>query len=122
MIDLSRLFRKSVLQTPIERIEAARDAVMRSLEKPWSLNEMAKLCGYSQSRFSALYSARFGCSPKADLLSARLENARQMLLYSGLSVSAIAEANGFQSIYYFSKYFKKQTGLSPSEFLKNELY
>ncbi len=116
LIDLHRLFRKSVLQTPEARIEAARDTIMCSLEKPWSLLEMAALCGYSQSRFSALYLKRFGRSPKADLLEARINCACGMLKYTELSVSAVAENCGFQSIYYFSKYFKKQTGIAPSAY------
>ena len=48
---------------------------------------MAFSCGYSVSRFSALYAEQFGCSPKADLISARIEQAKQMLKAANLNAS-----------------------------------
>ena len=80
-----------------------------------SLEEMAQLSGYSPSRFLALYKTCYGISPKAELLQARLSMAKQMLSYSDLSITAIANACGFQSVYYFSKYFRKYTGTAPSQ-------
>ena len=81
---------------------------------------MAALCGYSVSRFSVLYKEQFGCSPKQDILNARIELACRMLRYTGVSITEIAAACGFQSIYYFSKYFKKVTGLSPKNYAENK--
>ena len=81
-----------------------------------TLEAMAALTGYSVSRFCALYSARFQKSPKAELLEIRLAMAKDRLRYSDLSVSAVAAECGFQSLYYFSKYFRQQTGLSPTAF------
>lgn len=97
------------------RLNEARSALLGAPERPWTLEQMAKLAGYSPSRFSALYQEQFDISPKAELLEARLSMARQMLRYSDLSVTAIAAACGFQSVYYFSKYFRKRTGLSPTQ-------
>lgn len=107
--------------TPQDRIETVREEVMQSLEKPWDLKTMATLCGYSPSRFSALYKEVCNCSPKADLLEARMRLAEQMLKYSSLSVSSIAKECGFENIYYFSKYFKLCHGVSPSEYVGNSL-
>ena len=50
------------------------------------------------------------------MLQKRLDMAQQLLIYSQLSVGEIAEKCGFQSIYYFSKYFKKRCGVSPGKF------
>lgn len=115
VIDIYRLHLQSLEGTGEARLGKARDAFLAAPEQPWTLEAMAKLSGYSPSRFSALYAARFGVSPKAELLAARLSMAKQMLCYSDLSVTAIAAACGFQSVYYFSKYFRRHTGLSPSQ-------
>lgn len=119
VIDLHRLYTRSLEQTSEIRILSARDRVLCAPEHPWTLEEMAQLSGYSVSRFSVLYRARFGRSPKADLLEARLAMSRQQLAYSELPVSAIASACGFQSLYYFSKYFHRHTGCTPTEFREN---
>jgi AraC-like DNA-binding protein len=42
-----------------------------------------------------------------------------MLASSDLSIKEIAYEMGFQSIHYFSRIFKKKTGMSPSEIRKN---
>lgn len=100
------------------RIEAARETILLNLEKDWSLEEMAKLSGYSVSRFAALYTQHFGLSPKADLIQNRIQLAKQLLNYAGCSITEVAMQCGFQSIHYFSKYFKETVGLSPKEYAK----
>lgn len=116
MIDIHRLYERTHHSHNQLRLESAREIFLRHPEKNWSLKEMAFSCGYSVSRFSALYAEQFGCSPKADLINARIEQAKQLLHYSSLSITEIAERCGFHSIYYFSKYFKETVGMSPSDY------
>ncbi|MDM1395699.1 AraC family transcriptional regulator [Myroides odoratimimus] len=44
--------------------------------------------------------------------------AKRMLIYTGKSFSEIATMLGYDDYSYFSKVFKKRTGISPKEFLK----
>ena len=99
-------------------VEKAREVIMRAPEKPWTLEQMAQLCSYSPSRFSALYKERFGVSPKQDLLEVRVEMASRMLRYTDLPVTEIANLCGFRNIYYFSKYFKIAQGQTPTQYRK----
>lgn len=46
---------------------------------------------------------------------------KRMLTDKQLSINEIAEALGFNDYSYFSRFFKKQTGASPSSFRKNSL-
>jgi transcriptional regulator GlxA family with amidase domain len=89
---------------------------MASPERQWTLEELAKLYGYSTSRFSALYTEIFGISPINDILENRLNTAKRLLALKTYSVGQIAELCGFSSIHYFSKFFKSHTGKSPSEY------
>ena len=93
-----------------------RASVMASPERQWTLEELAKLYGYSTSRFSALYTEIFGISPINDILENRLNTAKRLLALKTYSVGQIAELCGFSSIHYFSKFFKSHTGKSPSEY------
>lgn len=108
--------RQQTDNTPAQRLAQVREELLQQPKHPWTLREMAQLCGYSASRFSALYRAQFGISPKQELLNARIELAAKLLRYTNASVTSIAAECGFQSIYYFSKYFKAAKGIPPSEF------
>ena len=57
-----------------------------------------------------------GKSPKEYLTEYRIKQACRLLKETDLSISAIAYSVGFENNLYFSKAFKKQKGLSPSEY------
>lgn len=118
IIDLYRAYVKTEKNTIKGKFEYARGEIIKDYKRNWSLKEMAELIGYSTSRFSAVYKNLFSISPVNDLINARLENAKLLLVYGNMSVSEVSEAVGFSNIYYFSKYFKYKEGISPSEFLK----
>ena len=105
-------------KTADDRLEYARGEIISNYAKNWTLSEMAKLSGYSVSRFSALYKEKFKTSPVNDLIYERIEKAKKLLLYGNLSVSECSDMVGFSTIYYFSKFFKQKEGVSPSEYLK----
>ncbi|MFC6673341.1 helix-turn-helix domain-containing protein [Marinobacterium aestuariivivens] len=57
-----------------------------------------------------------GQSP-LELINARIIHAAQRdLAYSTMSVQQVAESLGFDDAAYFSRFYRKQTGLTPSEF------
>lgn len=116
IIDLYRLYRRDPGISG--RLERVREEILQAPENPWTLKEMADLCGYSVSRFSTLYKEKFGISPKRDVLEARIELAVRMLKYTDASITDIADDCGFQSIYYFSKHFKAVKGVSPKEYIR----
>jgi YesN/AraC family two-component response regulator len=45
--------------------------------------------------------------------------AQRLLLYSNLNINQVGYRLGFDDASYFVKYFKKYTGVSPSEFKKS---
>ena len=116
VVEISRLYQKTTVETSRSIIEWVRDIFAQNLNKKWSIEDMAKLSGYSVSRFCSLYNDIFGCSPKEDLINERINHAKQMLKFGDISISEIADACGFNSLFYFSKYFKKRTGVSPKHY------
>lgn len=48
--------------------------------------------------------------------TARLARAKELLEATELTVTAIAEQTGFESVYAFSRQFKRETRLSPRAF------
>ena len=51
-----------------------------------------------------------------------IKECTQYLLHSNLSISEIAYSLGFESIAYFSKFYRKHTGKSPSEIREQQLF
>lgn len=78
----------------------------------------AKRCNMSRSRFTHLFTKTVGTSPLQYQQQFRLEQASELLRFSGLSISEVSESVGFSDALYFSRLFRKHTGISPSEYRK----
>ena len=120
IIDLYRSFRNQGYgDSAGVRLERLRSEITNDPKKNWTLSKMAEFCGYSESHFSTLYKKNYVTSPISDLIKIKMEHAKLLLKYSSLSVSDVAEAVGYSSIYYFSKYFKNHYNVSPTEYKKS---
>jgi AraC family transcriptional regulator of arabinose operon len=74
---------------------------------------LAQAAGLSQSRFWHLFREQVGVPPQRAIRLLRLEKAALQLVYTSDAVGAIAEENGFSSIYDFSRQFSRTYGISP---------
>ena len=81
------------------------------------LSQLGDEFGYSYDYLSQKFSKVMGCSLKAHYTARRFERA-QTYLSQGMSVTTVSELMGYKSIHAFSNAFKKQFGLSPSNFQK----
>lgn len=81
-----------------------------------SVEDAAHQAGVSRSYLYRAFQAEFGCSPSAYLTRYRLQRACQLLRYSPLTVSAVAASVGFEDPFYFSRTFRKELGVSPTEY------
>lgn len=80
------------------------------------IHNIAIATSISESQLRRLFQKILHQSPLAYLQTVRLGHAKNLLLYSTHSISSISELCGFSSFYYFSKLFKQQVGMSPSEY------
>ena len=81
-----------------------------------SIEEIADCCHVSANCFRRLFREYSGKSPTEYRMDLRLDMAKNMLLGSDISIVNIADSLGFESTSYFSRLFKKKTGVSPSQF------
>ena len=89
---------------------------------PRRISEYAKLCGMSCARFSVVFKEATGKTPQKFIEDVRISKARDLLISTTMSVSAIAENIGFRDPLYFSRVFKNSVGKSPTEYRRNKLY
>ena len=98
------------------KIEEICNEIRRRPSRQYDLDQLAKQLNCSQRHFNRLFKGFMGVAPKEYIQEKRLETAKDMLLSSSLPIGRVAELVGFADIYYFSKWFKAQTGLSPSQY------
>jgi AraC-like DNA-binding protein/mannose-6-phosphate isomerase-like protein (cupin superfamily) len=88
--------------------------------QPWRLRQLAALAGLSESSFSRLFRATMGTSPIDWLRRERINQAKRRLGETTDSVKEIAAQVGYHDPYFFSKDFKRFTGLAPTQFRQRE--
>lgn len=81
-----------------------------------TIAEMADQAGYSPGHFTRIFKETLGQTPQEFTLRAKINRACYLLLESTQSIGQIAQALGYQDIYYFSKQFKQKIGQSPSQY------
>lgn len=77
---------------------------------------LAGECNLSEVYLRKLFVKHLKTTPKQYLQSIRLQRAKQLLSEGRVKISDVSEQCGFQSSYNFSRFFKENTGLSPSEY------
>jgi two-component system response regulator YesN len=81
-----------------------------------SLTEVCRELAISRSYFSPIFKQHTGMTFVEYLTSLRVEKAKELLRSTDLKSYEIAEAVGYTDQHYFSLTFKKQSGMSPTEF------
>lgn len=81
-----------------------------------NVDAIAKEMCMSRSALYVMMKKEFDCTPNNFILDRRLKAAQQMLISEGKkNVSEIAYSCGFSDPKYFSRCFKKATGMTPTE-------
>jgi two-component system response regulator YesN len=99
---------------------AARIIRQRYRESGLTLNDVARSVYISPYYLSHIFSHEMGCTVIDYLTRVRLEEAKKLLQSSKLSIVAIAEQVGYSDSGYFSRVFKKNQGMTPSEYKKQD--
>lgn len=97
---------------------------IKYIEKNYSNAEisnkaLADACNISEVYLRKLFLKNLKVTPKQYLSEIRLSKAKQLLADGILKINAISEKCGFTSPCNFSRFFKEQTGISPTEYSKD---
>ncbi|MCY9666626.1 response regulator [Paenibacillus alginolyticus] len=86
----------------------------------WSVAELAYRVGLSRSHFSTLFKKSVGENFIDFQAKYKLQKADELLLNTGLTVNDISDQLGMIDANYFSKWFKRCTGMTPSQYRANK--
>lgn len=102
------------------RINAAAEYININYYKNITIEQLCKITGYSPAHLRRLFTKTFGTSPQSYILDKRIEIAKEMLLdIPEKTVDEIADLLGMSSTSYFCKLFRAKTGVSPTQYKKN---
>ena len=97
-------------------VAQVQEYIRSHLSEKLALADVAAVFNFSPSYLSQLF-GKYGDAGFVEYITeARVEAAKEMLERGDRKVYEIAEELGFESSFYFSKVFKKVTGLSPREY------
>ncbi|HCA30295.1 MAG TPA: AraC family transcriptional regulator [Ruminococcaceae bacterium] len=83
-----------------------------------TIPSLAAQSGVNKNRVAYVFYKYAGMGPGDYILQYRLKRAQELLMVSRAPLRELAQAVGFNDPFYLSKAFKKQFGISPSEFRK----
>lgn len=107
--------------TAKKKILQAQTYILQNLtDESLSVKQLAEQAKMSQVHFRRLFHAVHGTSPAKYICAARVKKAKSLLGLPEMRLEDVAQQAGFSSVAYFCTVFKAATGLTPSQYRKEE--
>src|SRR5215207_7117004 len=97
-------------------IEDVKRYIRYHIHEPLDRETLASVAGFSIPHFHRVFTAQVGESAVSYVRRLRMERAGRKLRMGAVDITEVARAAGYETHAAFSKAFKQQFGLSPSEF------
>ena len=97
-------------------VTAVKEFFERKVYENASLSDVCHALGYSKSYLSKLFREQTGESIAAFAVRKKVKVAKQLIRDGNMNFSEIADKLSFDNPQYFSRVFKRETGMTPSEF------
>ena len=86
-----------------------------NIQGKMDMESLASELNFNYASFREEFKSYTGLSPYQYFLQMKINRAKELLLDGGLSVKEISYKLAFDNPYYFSRLFKKKTGMAPSQ-------
>ncbi len=121
---LSRMY-EAIRQRPLAAIHGDRatidklcDFLARHPARSLALEQVCRMAGMSQSKFTALFRSVTGLTYLEYRNGRRIELAKRLLSETEDRILQVGMEVGFEDISHFNRVFKQQTGMSPGQYRK----
>lgn len=84
------------------------------------IDDLIRYSGSNKTTITNTFKKEFGIGAIEYFIYLKINQAKELLGKDTYSITQIAEILGYSSIHYFSRQFKKVTGMSPTEYLHSE--
>ena len=103
-----------------ERVVAAKEYMDLHFKERDCLGRAVDICRITSRRFNDIFKLRYGLTPNRYLIEKKIDYAKQLLSVGYLPISEVSDMVGFSDVYYFSKLFKQETGMTPGHYKKGD--
>ncbi|MCX7708356.1 MAG: response regulator [Clostridia bacterium] len=98
-------------------IARAKRYINEHFQDEISLNDIAEELKLSPGYFSSMFKQGTGQNFVDYVTEVKINNAKRLLTESNLKIYEVSNVLGYENPYYFSRVFKKVTGMTPSEYV-----
>lgn len=114
LCEMARDTNRSELDAQNRKIKPGLSYLQKNFSENFAVEQLARMCGLSTGCFRRIFSECVGMTPVEYRNKLRMEKAAMLLRTGSCTVGEAGEAVGISDIKYFSKLFKRHTGVSPS--------
>lgn len=90
--------------------------IEENLNRKFTIEELGQNCFLGKTQLIKIFKDKYGVTPIKYAQLQRIEMAKYYLSRTDEPISTLHDKLGFEDVKYFSKLFKKITGISPSEY------
>jgi AraC family transcriptional regulator len=99
-----------------KQIDGVKKYIREHIDEPLTREVLADIAGFSVPHFHRVFTRQIGENIASYVRRVRLERAARKLRFGAVDITQVALAAGYNTHTAFSRAFKQQYGLSPSEF------
>ncbi len=107
---------KTVFESYNKEVEEAIRIFHLEPEREFTIRDYAKERGLNYYRFIDTFSRYTGVSPRQYIINIRMTLAKDLLINTDFQILEIAQIAGYENPLYFSRLFKKNCGIAPSDY------
>ncbi len=100
-------------------VNSILDFIASNYAENITLSDAAKYAYVNPSHLSRIFNKKMNCNFRSYLNGIRIEKAKELLIFSDLSIAEIANQVGFTDQSYFNKIFKEHEGTTPGQFRRS---
>ncbi len=110
-----------VTRNEMRLVDQFRELIDRHYRQDWQVQDYASVLGVSLAQLRAACVIATGQHPIKLVHACIITEAKRNLIFGEMSIEQIAYWLGFSDPAYFTRFFKKETGKTPSQFRKSSL-
>lgn len=114
-----QMTKKSQNKTEINRIRKMLSYIQENYMKSIQIQDIADSASISKRECLRCFQQVIKTSPKQYIIDLRIRKAKELLSETNMQLLEICEACGFQDQSYFTKMFRKITGITPGKWRKS---
>ena len=116
LCELSNASRLVLEKRTVRLVSNAQSIVLEHMREPINVQSIAQLLRISPNYLSAIFKAETGVRLTEYITNIKMREAARLLRETQKHITEITILVGYDNANYFSRIFKKQYGISPSEY------